>query len=334
MPEGLGLLDPRAMREQALYQGLLGASAGILAGNAPSFTPGGPMRGLGLGLHGFQQGMQAAQDRTLRQGLLGAQYADLQRKALERQQIEQIIATLPADQQVFARLNPQAYVRGKLEGQRPPANYQKTPTGLQFIPGGPADPTVMAAAERARAQATLDLDLQKRSPEPVVPVMGPGGKSIYAPRSQAIGKEVPGGITPTQERQNVEIDAARSYLDERGLDFEEIKRRTQRQTDTGRDNPDYDPMLASIVRKATRKKIGDDRDFETFYGKLLTPTPKPAPSSPTPAGPSWWQRNAPEVLGGRTTQAAPPVEGARKAPDGNWYVPDPNRPGKYLRVEP
>lgn len=32
-------------------------------------------------------------------------------------------------------------------------------------------------------------------------------------------------------------------------------------------------------------------------------------------------------------QAQPPVEGARQAPDGNWYVPDPNRPGKFLRVE-
>lgn len=32
--------------------------------------------------------------------------------------------------------------------------------------------------------------------------------------------------------------------------------------------------------------------------------------------------------------AAAPVEGARKAPDGNWYVPDPNRPGKYLKVSP
>lgn len=29
---------------------------------------------------------------------------------------------------------------------------------------------------------------------------------------------------------------------------------------------------------------------------------------------------------------APPVEGARLAPDGNWYVPDPKRQGKYLRV--
>lgn len=30
--------------------------------------------------------------------------------------------------------------------------------------------------------------------------------------------------------------------------------------------------------------------------------------------------------------AAPPVEGAQKAADGNWYKPDPARPGKYLRV--
>lgn len=29
---------------------------------------------------------------------------------------------------------------------------------------------------------------------------------------------------------------------------------------------------------------------------------------------------------------APPVPNARKAPDGNWYVPDPTRPGKYLKV--
>lgn len=31
--------------------------------------------------------------------------------------------------------------------------------------------------------------------------------------------------------------------------------------------------------------------------------------------------------------AQPPAPGARQAPDGNWYVSDPNRPGKYLRVE-
>jgi hypothetical protein len=29
----------------------------------------------------------------------------------------------------------------------------------------------------------------------------------------------------------------------------------------------------------------------------------------------------------------PPVDGARKAPDGHWYVDDPQRPGKFLRVD-
>lgn len=45
--------------------------------------------------------------------------------------------------------------------------------------------------------------------------------------------------------------------------------------------------------------------------------------------------------GGSTPDAArpqqgqtAPVEGARQAQDGNWYVPDPNRPGKYLMVQP
>lgn len=29
----------------------------------------------------------------------------------------------------------------------------------------------------------------------------------------------------------------------------------------------------------------------------------------------------------------PPMPGARLAPDGQWYIPDPKRPGKFLRVE-
>lgn len=35
---------------------------------------------------------------------------------------------------------------------------------------------------------------------------------------------------------------------------------------------------------------------------------------------------------GAPAAASAPVPGARQAPDGNWYVPDPQRPGKYLRV--
>jgi hypothetical protein len=30
-------------------------------------------------------------------------------------------------------------------------------------------------------------------------------------------------------------------------------------------------------------------------------------------------------------QELPPCPSCRKAPDGNWYAPDPNRPGKYIK---
>jgi hypothetical protein len=36
----------------------------------------------------------------------------------------------------------------------------------------------------------------------------------------------------------------------------------------------------------------------------------------------------------KTPADMPPVPGARKAPDGYWYLPDPTRPGKYLRLVP
>ena len=36
--------------------------------------------------------------------------------------------------------------------------------------------------------------------------------------------------------------------------------------------------------------------------------------------------------GGGPGNEQPPSPGARKAPDGKWYVPDPSRPGKYLEV--
>ncbi|MEL0587108.1 MAG: hypothetical protein AAES65_19840 [Candidatus Thiodiazotropha sp. (ex. Lucinoma kazani)] len=35
---------------------------------------------------------------------------------------------------------------------------------------------------------------------------------------------------------------------------------------------------------------------------------------------------------GTLANTQPPIAGAKKAPDGKWYIPDPNRPGKYMRV--
>ncbi|MDY0012847.1 MAG: hypothetical protein RBS40_08155 [Rhodocyclaceae bacterium] len=63
-----------------------------------------------------------------------------------------------------------------------------------------------------------------------------------------------------QERQNFEIDAARERV--AGLSPDDIKRKTQQFSATGRENPDFDPGLAKAVGLAGRRKIGDDPIFD------------------------------------------------------------------------
>ena len=78
-------------------------------------------------------------------------------------------------------------------------------------------------------------------------------------------------LTVTQQRTNLEIDAAREYIS--GMDPDEIRRRTAKTTNTGRENPDYDPALARQAGLAARRKIGEDEQFDSA----------PRPPAKTPA---------------------------------------------------
>lgn len=78
---------------------------------------------------------------------------------------------------------------------------------------------------------------------------------------EAQGNKGPRGLTPQQERANLEIDAARSAL--AGMDPEEIKRRTANFTATGRENPDFDPNLSRAMKLAGRRKVGQDDHFDS-----------------------------------------------------------------------
>lgn len=75
-----------------------------------------------------------------------------------------------------------------------------------------------------------------------------------------------GGITLPQQRTNFEIESARKQI--AGMSQQEIKKRTQQYSATGRENPDYDGTLAAKVRQASRRKYGEDEDFES----ISTPT--------------------------------------------------------------
>lgn len=68
-------------------------------------------------------------------------------------------------------------------------------------------------------------------------------------------------LTAAQERSNAEIDAARQQV--AGLSNAEIQRRTAKATNTGRENPDYDPGLARAAGLARRRKVGEDDQFDS-----------------------------------------------------------------------
>lgn len=74
-----------------------------------------------------------------------------------------------------------------------------------------------------------------------------------------------GGLTPTQQRSNAEIDAARRAIV--GMPQSEILRRSQKATNTGRENPDYNPSIARAANLAGRRKIGADDHFDSRTGQ-------------------------------------------------------------------
>ena len=93
----------------------------------------------------------------------------------------------------------------------------------------------------------------------------PGKRAEIAGQIKALsGKSGQAGqgdtLTMPQRRTNAEIDAARKAVS--ALTPEEIKRKTANFTATGRENPEYDPMMAKAVSLAGRRMYGEDSDFD------------------------------------------------------------------------
>lgn len=76
--------------------------------------------------------------------------------------------------------------------------------------------------------------------------------------------------TLTQQARNLEIDSARDQVS--GLSPEDIRSRTAKTTDTGRENPNYDPALARNVTLASRRKVGTDEAFDQRNQSNVAPT--------------------------------------------------------------
>lgn len=151
-----------------------------------------------------------------------------------------------------------AVMQAELDGQNQLAREQMRQQGDLNQRG------ILAGIERAKQEsidhrATDRNEIQKRGQDMNASTAAnrlTSQERIAEQRTQDAGTR----LTLPQRRSNFEIDAARRQV--AGLSPEEIQRRTQQFSATGRENKDFDPTLAKSVSLANRRKYGADDHFD------------------------------------------------------------------------
>lgn len=153
----------------------------------------------------------------------------------------------------------------------------------------------------------------------------PGGETIGPALVRGFQAKVKGGLTMAQKaEQAAQADIIQAQMKEKA-GMESGMRKPKSASEQG------DELELSIKRKiATGGKASLTPGEMDYLNQFMTPRKSGNGLDELLSG-----------IGGDTAAPAssgaaaetPPVQGARKAPDGYWYVPDPARPGKFLRVE-
>jgi uncharacterized membrane-anchored protein YhcB (DUF1043 family) len=120
-------------------------------------------------------------------------------------------------------------------------------------------------------------------------------------------------------------DVADTMLDNLRSDYDALSKRI---TALGNSGPalsveQVQPLIDQAIREALRERGPAP---ETLPGMDNGGTPIEPPEA------AEGQEEGSGEEGSEEPEAHPTVPGAKKAPDGNFYAPDPNRPGKYLQV--
>lgn len=120
-------------------------------------------------------------------------------------------------------------------------------------------------------------------------------------------------------------------------------------------NAKYQPLIDKrqadyeLLKNKFSQLNGIDMGDADTAAMMGTPAAAGAPGAPgstgaNPSAPAMPSSNGTETDdmpaglptaadGAGQTGMQPPVPGAKQAPDGNWYVPNPQKPGSYLRVD-
>lgn len=268
------LMDPAALRRQSISQGLLSAGAGIATGRGWGDS-------IARGAMGFSEGYQGAQDRALDRAYMGARLAEMGKPDGRSRTLT------PAEEiALFGKDLPGTFQEGPsgdvslIRGSEPPQTQDVW--GLlndadRALAGFPAGSVVSRNSGTGayhvdyqppapdRPRAPTDFELRGNKIDQMYPKDSPEWRGAW--NRLLLGDT---GPTDAQVANNAEIDAARKRLDRLGLDGTALMAAMQRQSDTGMDNPDYNPQIAHVVTLAGQHKVGEDADFEK-YQSLFTP---------------------------------------------------------------
>lgn len=209
-----------------------------------------------------------------------------------------------ANQPTFSVLTDQS---GNPVGQR-----DNTSGKVEAYPQGPSKaPT----AEQAKAGGFHD---RMQNSEQIIQNLGTVGTDYW----QSKKDQLPFGLN------NYAISGQKQQLDQAERDF--INAQLRQESGAAISSGEFDSARAqyfpqpgdssqTIQQKQVNRQIAIDAMKKNAGVAYFNQNN----GSPSPATPS---ANA-------SSSGNSPVPGAKKAPDGNWYLPDPNRPGKYLMVQ-
>ncbi len=163
-----------------------------------------------------------------------------------------------------------------------------------------------------------------------------------------------GAITPKDQELNANLDSALTYLYQMTgaarTPSEDARARANMPLPT--DTPETRRIKQNVLAEIALGIAGQARDprvkqqlVTAIRGSFIPVAGKDAPPLSPSALHTMVGKNTEGVDSGERLNDVngmvnavqqggnAPVSGAKQAPDGNFYVPDPNRPGKYLRVD-
>lgn len=235
-----------------------------------------------------------------------------------------------------------------LEGGKMPAGFERNPAGgLRPIPGGPTDPDYLNAKKPPKELGFGDVSklAEEGGKFSAVNRFATNFKDEYGGATPGlgdarnwVGRTLPDGMVDPSAREgamfwqdydkyknvvrNDLFGSALTANEQAAFDRADIKNTMAPSVIKANLKTQKDILEGAMKRRASSLVVSgyNPEAISQAYGVPLdqigvTQTGR-SRGSATPAA----------------TPSAPPVPGAKQAPDGNFYVPDPSRPGKYLKV--